>query len=362
MPAYLPKKSWLKWLLLLALWTFIGLSFASQLYLSRLKVGSPVSWGFALSRALADWYVFALLSLPALWLARRFRIERGAWRESLAVHALASAGFSILWMVLRAEVEQWLSQGSSHPISFSAAFSHALVATSVYNVLVYWVIVSISHSIEYSRKFQEREFRAAELEKRLAQSKLQALQMQLNPHFLFNTLNSISSLMHKDVEAADRMIALLSDLLRYTLESTDAHEVPLHQELEFLGRYLEIQQTRFGERLQVEMDVAPDTLEARVPNLVLQPLVENAICHGIAPRASQGRVILRAQRRDGWLHLEVRDNGDGLPPNEAPNEGVGLSNTRARLQQLYGNEHQFVFAKAPEGGLAVQMQIPFRAG
>jgi len=221
------KKSWLKWLALFALWTFIGLSFASQNYLSQSKLGSPVPWSFAVSRALADWYVYALLSVPALWLARRFHLERGRWRWRLAVHVAASGVFSVLWMALRAEVEQWLSQKSLTPISFATAFRHALVATFVYNLLIYWVIVSISHTAEYYRKYQEREVGAAELEKRLAQAKLQALQMQLNPHFLFNTLNSICSLMHKDVEAADRMMAQLSELLRHTLESGDAQEVAL---------------------------------------------------------------------------------------------------------------------------------------
>src|SRR6266851_5442556 len=325
------KKSWLKWLALFALWTFIGLSFASQHYLSQSKIGRPVTWSFAVSRALADWYVYALLSVPALWLA------------------------------LRAEVEQWLSQKSLTPISFAEAFSRALVALFVYNLLIYWVIVSISHAVEYYRKYQERELGAAELEKRLAQAKLQALQMQLNPHFLFNTLNSISSLMHKDVEAADRMIAQLSDLLRHTLESSDAQEVALEEELDFLRRYLDIQQTRFGERMKVEMEIAPETLAARVPNLILQPLVENAIRHGIAPRAAPGRIVLSAQRQGEWLELEVRDNGEGLPENQPPAEGIGLSNTRARLQQLYPQRFRLRFGPALEGGLAVRIQIPFRA-
>ena len=356
------KKPWLKWLALFALWTFIGLSFASQNYLSQSKLGSPVPWSFAVSRALADWYVYALLSVPALWLARRFHLERGRWRWRLAVHVAASGVFSVLWMALRAEVEQWLSQKSLTPISFGTAFRHALVATFVYNLLIYWVIVSISHTAEYYRKYQEREVGAAELEKRLAQAKLQALQMQLNPHFLFNTLNSISSLMHKDVEAADRMITQLSELLRHTLESSDAQEVALEEELDFLRRYLDIQQTRFGERMKVEMEIAPDTLAARVPNLILQPLVENAIRHGIAPRAAPGRIVLSAQRRGEWLELEVRDNGEGLPENQAPAEGIGLSNTRARLQQLYPRQFRLRFGPALEGGLAVRIQIPFRAG
>ena len=198
------------------------------------------------------------------------------------------------------------------------------------------------------------------LEKSLAQAKLQALQMQLNPHFLFNSLHSISSLMHKDVEAADRMIARLSDLLRAALDNTGHQEVTLRQELEFLERYLEIEQTRFGERLNVKWDIAPDTLEARVPNLVLQPLVvENAIRHGIEPHARRGLIELRAQRMDGTLTLEVSDNGAGLRDHEPAEEGVGLSNTRARLRELYGQEHRFELRGGREGGLLARLTIPF---
>src|SRR4029453_7266776 len=157
------------------------------------------------------------------------------------------------------------------PVTFQAAFQHALVATFFFNLLIYWVIISVSHAFGYYRKFHERELRASELEKRLAQAKLQALQMQLNPHFLFNTLHGISSLMHRDVEAADTMITQLSDLLRHALDSSDTQEVPLEEELHFLQRYLEIEKTRFGERLDVQLDIEPETFKARVPNLILQP-------------------------------------------------------------------------------------------
>src|SRR5256886_9309459 len=184
--------------------------------------------------------------------------------------------------------------------------------------------------------------------------------MQLNPHFLFNTLHAISSLMQKEVEAADQMITRLSDLLRYALESTDAQEVPLRQELDFLERYLEIEQTRFGDRRAVRVDVAPDTLDALVPNLVLQPLVENAIRHGIEPRSQGGRIELRCRCDNGRLLLVVRDNGVGLSPNGKLEEGVGLSNTRARLEQLYGEQHSFAFSEAPGGGLTVRLELPFR--
>lgn len=350
---------WLRWTAMFALWTLLGLAFAGQLFLSRSKVGDPVTWSFALKRSFADWYVYAALSLPALWLARQFQWGRGRWGRSLGVHLAASAAFSVAWMLARAGLEQWLTRGDMFPTSFAAAFSRALVATFFLNVLIYWFIVVVWHAAHSYRELHRREVQTAELEARLTAARLQALQMQLNPHFLFNTLNTISSLMHKDVEAADRMLVRLSDLLRYALESTDAQEVPLRQELGFLDSYLEIQKARFGERLSVEREIDPAALDARLPNLLLQPLVENAIQHGLAPHARPGRIVLRARRRDQRLDLEVEDNGGGLPQGGALVEGVGISNTRARLQQLYGTRHEFFLVNAASGGLLVKILIPW---
>jgi len=355
------KHTWIKWLLAFVLWTAIGMAFAGQLYLSRSNIGVPVSWSFAMGRALADWYVFAVLSIPAFWLARRFHVGRVAWYRHLLIHLAASAVFSLAWMVLRALVEEWQTRGSNSPTTFSVAVSHALVATLFFNLLIYWVIVSVSHAIEYYRKFHERELRTSELEKRLAQAKLQALQMQLNPHFLFNTLHAISSLMHKDVEAADRMIAHLSDLLRSALENVETQEVQLREELAFLDSYLEIERTRFGERLTLRKEIDPETLPGLVPNLLLQPLMENAIQHGIEPHARPGIIELRAFRDQGMLHLQVRDNGTGIQMPQTLQEGIGLSNTRARLQQLYGDAHSLELANRPDGGLEVNVRIPWRA-
>jgi len=346
----------MKWLLGLAFWTLLGLSFASQVYIYASKGGLYLTWKEAVTNSLGDWYIFALLSIAVGRLARRFHFEGGKWGPSLAVHALGSVAFSLSFMVLRAGLAVWQTRAA-----FPAAFKLLLVKTWHYDLIIYWVIVVVSHAFEYYRKYRERELRALDLERRLAEAKLQALQMQLNPHFLFNTLHSISSLMHKDIEAADRMIVRLSDLLRAALESSDTQEVELQHELEFLKRYLEIEQTRLGDRLTVKMDIAPEALRARVPNLILQPLVENAIRHGIEPRARPGRIELRVQRLDGTLALEVRDNGTGLQDGQPIEEGIGLSNTRARLQGLYGEAHRFDLHAADGGGLVVQVTIPFNA-
>ena len=346
-----------KWLLLFAAWTLIALAFASQFNFTQARRGYIVTWGFALTTALADWYLIALLSFPTLWLARRFHFDAPRWRRSLLVHLVASAAFAVLWVVLRVTVELVRSRERLPAFYFGEMFHWTLVRSFYFNLLVYWIIVGASHGVEYYRRYREREVRAIGLEKLVAQARLQALRSQLNPHFLFNTLNSISSLMHKDVEAADRMIVRLSELLRLALESVETQEVPLRDELEFLRRYLEIEQIRFGARLQVSFDIPADTLEVPVPNLLLQPLVENAIKHGVAPRKQPGRVEITARRDGSHLTVLVRDNGPG-PGQGTSGAGVGLANTRARLEHLYGDRHRFESGPAAEGGFEVRLQVP----
>ncbi len=354
------RKPWMKWTLLFLFWTVLGLAFAGQLYLSRSKSGAPVPWTVAMNRALADWYVFALLSVPALWMGRKFPAAGTRWARSLTVHLVTGAAFSIGWMILRAAFEEWRTRGAEEPVMFGAAFTQALGATFFFNLLVYWGIVAGQNAFTYYWKFHERELHAAELETRLTEARLQALQMQLNPHFLFNTLNAIASLMHKDVDAADRMIVRLSELLRYALDSTNEQEVSLRQELDFLGRYLDIQRARFGGRLSIRHDVSDISLEARVPNLILQPLVENAIEHGLEPQARPGEIMLRAGVGGDRLVIEIADNGVGLKNGAAPAFGIGLSNTRARLQQLYGSAQTIDIANGALGGVTVRLEIPFR--
>ncbi len=348
------QKRWLKWPLGFAFWTLIGLSFAFQFYISSAKAGMDVTWKQAVSYALGDWYVFALLSIPVVWLAGKFQFESGRRAVSLLVHLPCSVVFSLTYMVLRAWIGTWQSEAS-----FAEAFQPLLVKTWHFNLLIYWVIVAVSFAFAYYGKFRERELRAAELEKSLAQAKLHALQMQLNPHFLFNSLHSVSALMHQDVEAADRMVVRLSDLLRAALDNSGAQEVTLRDELKFLQSYLEIEKIRFGNRLTVQTEIPADLLDARVPNLILQPLVENAIRHGIEPHAKPGRIELRAQRVNGKLTLDVSDNGAGVNDTKAISEGVGLANTRARLRTLYGEAQSFELRNRPEGGLRAQLTIPF---
>jgi LytS/YehU family sensor histidine kinase len=228
-----------------------------------------------------------------------------------------------------------------------------------FGLLIYWAILAINHAIEY---YKDRELQTAQMETRLAQAQLQSLRMQLHPHFLFNTLNAISALVSQDAQAADQMIARLSELLRMSLASDNAPEVTLKQELEFLNLYLEIEKIRFQDRLTIRMDIDPLCLDAYVPNLILQPLVENSIRHGIARRRGAGLVEISAQVRGERLCLRVRDNGAGFASNGRGEikEGIGLANTRARLEQLYNTGHRFELVNRAKGGVEVLLEIPFR--
>jgi len=348
------ERRWARWILIFGVWTLLGALSAVRVMMSYAYSGYAVTWRRALVIALTDWYVWALLAPVIAWLARRFAIERRSWLRSLLVHLPASLFFSILKMVIEFRLLQWLDPVSAerYPV---LQFPSTL--------FTYYAILGAIYAFDYYRKYRAHELKASQLEAQLAQAQLQALKMQLHPHFLFNTLHAISSLMRRDVEAAERMITRLSDLLRLTLENVGAQETPLRQELEFLERYLEIEQTRFRDRLQVKMEIEPETLDARVPNLILQPLVENAIRHGIAPRAAPGLIEISARRNENRLELRVGDNGAGIPADKRAQikEGVGLANTRARLEQLYGADYQFDLNNRDESGLIVSLTIPFRA-
>jgi LytS/YehU family sensor histidine kinase len=229
-------------------------------------------------------------------------------------------------------------------------------------LMTYLFFVGLAHALVYRRESEARALNASQLETRLAEAQLQALQRQVHPHFLFNTLNTISGLMRTNVNAADQMIDQLGDLLRMTLHTSGSQVVPLSEELDALRKYLDIEQTRLGGRLQVSLQIDPRTLDALVPNLLLQPLVENAVRHGIAPHARQGRITIATALHESALTITIRDNGNGLPPERllAFNQGVGLANSRARLEHLYRSAFQFRFSNLDDGFL-VAVVIPFQA-
>jgi sensor histidine kinase YesM len=349
----------MKWGLLFGSWTLFGLFFASQVLISRAYRGRPLNFGHTLSIWLICAYIWAVLTPLILYFSRRFRIERGRLRN-LLIHLVASLGFSLI------QVGAYLAVISfTDPLTepFADVLKEFIVTGLHFNLLTYWALVALSHTVDYYRKYQERELNAAELRAQLAHAQLSALKMQLHPHFLFNTLNTIAVLVRKsNNKEAVNMISGLSDLLRHSLENIDTQEVPLKDELEALKLYLDIEQVRFNDRLEVRMEIEQETLAALVPNLILQPLVENAIRHGIGKQSAAGVLDIRARRENGMLALQVRDDGPGISNNDRKRAGaqIGLTNTRTRLQRLYGEDHTFELSNAVGGGAVARLAIPFR--
>ena len=348
-----------KWGLIFGAWTFLALLFSGPPFIQAItQKRAAAGWSTVIAELVFS-YLWLTLTPLAIWLSRSFRIEGGKRLQRLAVHVLASIGFLLFQIVLFTVVSipfGWYSQLTP----LWNRYLLLVLAFTPSNIMFYWGVVVVEHAVNYYRKLQERELRASQLEAQLAQSQLQVLKMQLHPHFIFNTLNSISALIHDSPDEADEMVSRLGDLLRMTLETAGVQEVPFKKELEFLAHYLDIEQTRFQDRLHVVMAIQPETLDGLVPSLILQPLVENSIRHGIAPRPEGGCIRIKAWRENSMLRLEVEDNGSGLSNNTPLKEGLGLTNTRARVSSLYGDGYGLTLRNAVGGGLVVNLTIPFR--
>lgn len=358
-------RKYLKWVAIWGLWTLFGIYFTSQVTLQSQAFPNPTPFWRVLVWQLFSGYVWFLISPIILWLGRRFTFEGGNWKTSLPIHFAASIIIAVTQLSIDSFVLPKLGyMSSSGPMPYLELLKRILLFNLHFSVAIYWGVLGIQQAIKYYRKNRERELRTSQLEARLATTRLQVLKVQLHPHFLFNTLNAISELIYRDPESAERMISDLSDLLRMSFENLEVQEIPLKQELEFLEKYLEIELTRFHDRLKVDMNISPDTLDASVPNMILQPLVENAIKHGIAPRATGGQINIGATRENGHLNLTVSDNGLGVPFGDVEHltEGVGLSNTRRRLRHLYGDAHTFGVknGSGSGAGLTVNLVIPYK--
>jgi len=345
--------------LIWGIWTIVALFFSTQVYLMNYAEQQPIRYTQSFLVQASSCYLWALATPLVLWLSNRFHIERSNWVRTVSLHflfglVLCSSQIAlhfILYMTV-------MGRGSS--ITLFRIFNYVYYNLDRW-LLFYGMILVLSHAFNYYQSFRKGELKASRLHTQLVQSQLEALKMQVQPHFLFNTLHSISALLSKDTDGARKMITRLGDFLRLTLENSGSMEVTLQQEIEFLNGYLEIERIRFQDRLTTDIHVDPDVLDVRVPNLILQPIVENAMRHAIG-NSTSGRVEITAAPRNGVVRIEVRDNGPGIQVDrtlEAPRgRGLGLANTRARLAGLYGEAASFELTNDPSGGLVVALEIP----
>ncbi len=350
------------------LWTVLGLFYFSQGVTQRLLGHDPTPWWHYLVGWLLGVYIWAFLTPLILLLGRQFPVERRNWLRRTALQLLLSAVFSAFELTLETALYSRLHLFPTFINNFRGSLAPLLVRGFHGGIVNYWIVLGLQSGVLYYQRYQERsrevlniELRASELQSQLVSAQLNALKMQLQPHFLFNTLNAITVLVRQQKSKdAERMLGYLSDLLRGVLEDVDTQEVSLQRELEYLQLYLAIEQVRFADRLRVEVSADPAVQEASVPQLILQPIVENAIRHGIGRSSSAGRVLISASKIDGKVELRVQDDGPGLSPGDASNDqGIGLANTRARLQQLYGQDAGLEIKNCDRGGVIVTMSIPF---
>ncbi len=354
----------------LAVWTFVGLIFVGQNATQKFFVGDPTLWkevGFWSMRVVLS----AALTLVILWLGTRFPIEKRVWVRRISLHVLFSLCFGVVRTGLEAVVFSHLSAGWGPGFEWAQSASNAFKVLMIFAFhqafIAYWFILVIHTAIRYHEKFQERaaaalrlELNAAELRAQVTQVQLSALKMQLQPHFLFNTLNVIMGMMRAgQVLLAERALSRFSDLLRAVLDDLDTQEVTLERELTYVRLYLSIEQMRFADRLSVRIEADPDLLDAAVPHMGLQPVVENAVRHGIGCRVAGGSIEVRVTRVDDRLHIRVRDEGSGVRAGSPAGRGLGLSNLRARLKQLHGERGELRL-ECSESGAVVEVVVPYR--
>jgi hypothetical protein len=369
------RDRWVVAAVIIGLAIFCAVVEASQNYIGSINAGRPVLWRESIRRTLPSWVLIAVLTPGVLYLARRFVIDRDRWRSALVVHLLGASAFALAHL---GGTASFYALRDASTASLPQLLNKFISAYFILDVLIYSGIVGASHALQFYREAKTRELTASRLQESLTQARLATLRGQLNPHFLFNTLNAVATMaLKREHDNVVVTIGYLSELLRVSLDDRLPQVVPLSDELDLLERYLEIQRIRFGDRLTVTRDIDADVLGALVPIMILQPLAENAIVHGIAPVPGPGELRLKAQRRDGELLLEISDSGPGFASPARINAcrahqedqtvddgrsstGIGLANTRARLVQLYGERSVLWVGAADAGGARVSVTIPFR--
>jgi LytS/YehU family sensor histidine kinase len=332
------------WFTVWAGWTALALFFAAGNSLTYKSTGRPANWALSIERSLAEWWPWAAATPAIAWLAWRFPVRAPRRTRYLIFHAIVAAITGNVVMLT-----------SRALFAFATGVkTYILVSTVALNAAIYACIVAAAHGVEFYRRSRERD----QLEAGLADARLQLLAMQLQPHFLFNTLNTIAELVHEDAERADAMIASLSDLLRRSLDVGARQCIPLRDEVDLVMRYIDIQRARYGDRLQVTTSIDADAAGVLVPPLLLQPIVENAVRHGVGSRLDAGRIEIEGHRNGGTLVLVVTDDGDGAG---AGPERIGLGNTRARLDGLYGPTARLTLTPTRPRGTRVTIELPAAA-
>lgn len=350
-----------KWMVTFLFATLMGLMNLGIVITEKMAYGESIPFKYPFVHEMTGMYTVLLLLPFLLWFFKKFPIKRKNLLTRIPLYLLVSVVFGVchtLLMALSRILIYWLANMGTYD---QGQIIYRLLMEYQKQFFLFWLIYGIIFFVNSLRKNQEQKLKTARLEQELTRARLQALQMQLNPHFLFNTLNMISSTMYDDVSAADKMIAYLSDLLRITLKSKSSEEYTLEQELEVLGLYIEIMKARFRDKLVVHTDISPRTQQALVPDFILQPLVENSIKHSLET-LEKVEIKITSRIENNRLILIVKDNGPGIPgePDQVPNNGVGLANTLERLEKLYGNNQQFHMENVNHEGFQVMIEIPFR--
>ena len=353
--------------LLFLVWTVMGLFMFSQGLIQKIVSRDPTPWQhYLISWMVGVWMWFALT--PAvLWIGRRFPLERRRLALRLPAHLALAAVISFVELSTESAVLRALGVFPAIMSSYAATLGFLLIIGFHQGIITYWAILAVQYAFGWYRRFEDRrrealrlQLHSSELEKKLVEAHLGALKMQLQPHFLFNTLNAITVLVRQQQgRQAEEMLSRLGDLLRLVLEDVEAQEVPLSRELEYLELYLSIEQVRFQDRLRVSVAVDPECFDAAVPYMALQPIVENAIRHGIGRSSAAGSLEIGAIRSGASLVVEIANDGPGLEEGGNAKRGIGLSNTRARLAQLYGDSARLTVENRAQGGVVARMTLPY---
>jgi signal transduction histidine kinase len=348
-----------RWALLVAVWSGFAMIALLQIYVARAAIGHPPPPWPLIRLEGPIWIFWMGATVGVAMLARRFPLDRSRLAASVGLHLLVAVAVATAFVGFRL---LWYQAFNPYPMTTppgGAWFWQIFRESFIHGFVLYWAILGVYHALTNYALYRQRDLEAARMQAQLAETRLQALRSQLRPHFLFNTLNTASAVLERDPAKARTILGRLGELLRASLAADDVQEVPLARELSVAKAVIEIEEARFGDRLTVEVDVPPDLHAALVPSFVLQPLIENAVRYGIAPRAEPGRVRVRATRRGEVLELSVWTDGPGIPEGRVV-EGIGLGNTRKRLATLYDKGHVLTLRNLPAGGLEVMVQLPYR--